>query len=96
MKDFDKKEQAIGIIVNEQLSQLVALSEYNAEDDLEQKEAEIGEDGVAVVFVEEDQDDEGFKIREESMDEEEQEDGENHWNIVECATIPLTFTQNWQ
>ena len=87
LKDFDKKkeiEEVIGIISNEQLSQLVALSkkitDYNAEDedtvnpDLERKEAEIDEEGgVAVVFDEEDQDDdddEGYEIRDESDEEE--------------------------
>ena len=63
-KDFDKKreiEEIIGVISNEQLTQLVTLSEkitdYNAEDedmvdpDLERKEAEIDEErGAAVVF----------------------------------------------
>ena len=63
-KDFDKKreiEEIIGVISNEQLTQLVTLSEkitdYYAEDedmvdpDLERKEAEIDEErGAAVVF----------------------------------------------
>ena len=93
LKDFDKKkeiEEVIGVISNEQLSQLVTLSkkitDYNAEDedtvnpDLERKEAEIDEEGgVAVVFDEEDRDeddDEGFEIREESDEEEEEEQGD--------------------
>ena len=80
LKDFDKKEeieQVIGIIVNEQLSQLVTLSKkityYKTEDDLERKEVEIDEDGVAVVF---DRDDEGFEIREEDDKEEDEEQGD--------------------
>lgn len=46
-----------GTIVNEQLSQLVTPSNYNAEDNLEdnleRKETGIDEDAVAVVFDEE-------------------------------------------
>ena len=92
LEDFDKKkeiEEVIGIISNEQLSQLVTLSkkitDYNAEDediinpDLERKESEIDkEGGFAIVFDKEDQDEEGFEIREESKEEEEeeQEDGD--------------------
>ena len=87
LKVFNKKkeiEEVIGIISNEQLSQLVALSkkitDYNAEDedtvnpDLERKETEIDEEGgVAIVFDEEDRDDdddEGYEIRDESDEEE--------------------------
>ena len=62
MKDFDIKkeiEEVIGIVSNEQLSQLVTLSKkitnYNAKDkdmvnsDLEWKEAEIDENCIAIV-----------------------------------------------
>jgi hypothetical protein len=65
---------------------LVTLSGYNAEDDLERKEAEIDKDGVALVFDEEDQVYEDFEIREEFDEEMEQVDGENHWNIVEWVS----------
>lgn len=60
MKDFYEIKQVIGIIINEKLSQIVALSDYNPEDELERKEAKIDKDGVAVVFEEEDQNDEGY------------------------------------
>jgi hypothetical protein len=76
------------------LSQLVTLSkkitDYNAEDDIDLERKEDEEVGIAVVFDDEDrdgEDDEGFEIREESDEkEEEQGDGKNHWNIVEWTT----------
>ena len=88
LKDFDKKRQIEGIIgpiSNETFSQFINLSkkitDYGAEDkaevdpDMERKDAEIDEGvGVAVVF-EDDDEEEGFEIREES-DEDGQESGE--------------------
>lgn len=87
MKDFDKKkeiQEVIGIISNEQFSQLINLSkkvtDYQAEDeaevdpDVERKEAEIDEEqGVAVLFdEEEDEEDEeeGYEVSDESDEEE--------------------------
>jgi len=74
MKDFDKKEveEVLGLISSESFSQLITLgkkiSDYGAEDekmaDLEKKEVEIDEEfGIAVVFDEEEGDEE---IRDES------------------------------
>ncbi|KAG5640834.1 hypothetical protein DXG03_006882 [Asterophora parasitica] len=90
MKDFDKKkeiEEVLGTVASEHFSQLVSLAkkitDYNADDetmadpDMERKDAEIDDEvGVAVVFDEEDQeeeDEEGFEIKEDSDDEEDNE-----------------------
>ncbi|KAF8631115.1 hypothetical protein AX17_005160 [Amanita inopinata Kibby_2008] len=89
IKDFDKKrevEDVLGPTSNDFFGQLVSLSkkitDYGAEDetmvdpDLEKKDAEIDEVGVAVQFGDEEQeeeDDEGFEIRDESEEEGEEE-----------------------
>ena len=76
------------------------ITNYNAEDivnpELERTEAEIDEEGgVAMVFDEEDrdnEDDEGFKIREGSDEEEEEEqgDGDIVIDISEIYPDPVT------
>ncbi|PFH47664.1 hypothetical protein AMATHDRAFT_77103 [Amanita thiersii Skay4041] len=90
MKDFDKKrevEEVLGAISNEVFAQLITLSkkitDYGAEDetmvdpDLEKKDAEIDDElGVAVVFDEDEQeeeDEEGYEVKEASDDEGEEE-----------------------
>ncbi|KAF6753600.1 Sec63 Brl domain-containing protein [Ephemerocybe angulata] len=88
MRDFDKKrevEDILGPIPNEQFDQLLSLSkkitDYNAEDetmadpDADTRDADI-EDGVNVVFDDEDaeeEEEEGFEVDEESEEEEEED-----------------------
>ncbi|KAK2464636.1 hypothetical protein APHAL10511_003329 [Amanita phalloides] len=89
VKDFDKKrqvEEVVGPVSNDMFGQFVSLAkkitDYGDEDvamvdpDLEKKDAEIDDElGVAVVFDEEeqeDEDEEGFEIKDESDDEEEE------------------------
>ncbi|KXN91384.1 hypothetical protein AN958_00907 [Leucoagaricus sp. SymC.cos] len=93
LKDFDKKrevESVLSSITGEQFAQLLSLSkkvtDYNADDevmadpDAERKEGEIDDEvGVAVVFDEEEQEeeeDERFEVRDESDEDEGEEDEE--------------------
>ncbi|PCH37019.1 hypothetical protein WOLCODRAFT_157719 [Wolfiporia cocos MD-104 SS10] len=99
MKDFDKKkevEEVVGPISNEMFSQLLDLSKkmtnYGAEDEmqvdphLERKDAEIDEEmGVAVVLDKEEEEEEGFEIRDKS--DEENEEAE------ETGEAPLSYSK---
>ncbi|KAG1730314.1 putative RNA helicase, partial [Suillus lakei] len=93
MKDFDKKkeiQEVLGPISNDVFSQLVAraqkITDYGAEDetmadpDMERKDAEIDDEvGVAVVFddeEQEDEDEEGYEIRDGSDEEGDEEEEE--------------------
>ncbi|KAG1789995.1 putative RNA helicase [Suillus plorans] len=93
MKDFDKKkevQEVLGPISSDVFSQLVAraqkITDYGAEDetmadpDMERKDAEIDDEvGVAVVFddeEQEDEDEEGYEIRDGSDEEGDEEEDE--------------------
>lgn len=93
MKDFDKKkevQEVLGPISSDVFSQLVAraqkITDYGAEDetmadpDMERKDAEIDDEvGVAVVFddeEQEDEDEEGYEIRDGSDEEGAEEEDE--------------------
>ncbi|KAG2152619.1 P-loop containing nucleoside triphosphate hydrolase protein [Suillus bovinus] len=101
MKDFDKKkevQEVLGPISSDVFSQLVAraqkITDYGAEDetmadpDMERKDAEIDDEvGVAVVFddeEQEDEDEEGYEIRDGSDEEGDEEEDE----VDESASVP--------